>query len=104
MGMAIRIPAKGLSKDPQTGEVGRHRAHEKTASEKAVQTAKRLVGIEKHVNVHTFRHCFATHLLEAGYDIRTVQELLGHKDVSTTMIYTHVLNRPGISVKSPLDG
>ena len=97
------FPAKGLSKDPQTGEVGRHRAHE-NGLQKAVQTAKRLVGIEKHVNVHTFRHCFATHLLEAGYDIRTVQELLGHKDVSTTMIYTHVLNRPGISVKSPLDG
>jgi site-specific recombinase XerD len=97
------FPAKGLSKDPQTGEVGRHHAHE-NGLQKAVQTAKRLVGIEKHVNVHTFRHCFATHLLEAGYDIRTVQELLGHKDVSTTMIYTHVLNRPGISVKSPLDG
>jgi site-specific recombinase XerD len=61
-------------------------------------------GIAKPVNVHTFRHCFATHLLEANYDIRTVQELMGHKDVSTTMIYTHVLNKPGITVKSPLDG
>jgi site-specific recombinase XerC len=59
--------------------------------------------VTRPVNVHTFRHCFATHLLEANYDIRTVQEFLGHNDVATTMIYTHVLNRPGISVKSPLD-
>ena len=69
-----------------------------------VRTAVHLVGIAKPVNVHTFRHSFATHLLEANYDIRTVQELLGHKDVSATMIYTHVLNKPGISVRSPLDG
>jgi site-specific recombinase XerD len=61
-------------------------------------------GITKPVNVHSFRHSFATHLLEANYDIRTVQELLGHQDVSTTMIYTHVLNKPGVSVRSPLDG
>jgi integron integrase len=96
------FPAKSLSKDPRTGEVRRHHIHENSL-QKAVKTAVRLVGITKPVNVHTFRHSFATHLLEANYDIRTVQELLGHNDVSTTMIYTHVLNKPGVSVKSPLD-
>jgi integron integrase len=96
------FPAKGLSKDPRTGEVRRHHIHENSL-QKAVKTAVRLVGITKPVHVHTFRHSFATHLLEANYDIRTVQELLGHNDVSTTMIYTHVLNKPGVSVKSPLD-
>lgn len=96
------FPAKGLSKDPRTGEVRRHHIHENSL-QKAVKTAVRLVGITKPVNVHTFRHSFATHLLEANYDIRTVQELLGHNDVSTTMIYTHVLNKPGVSIKSPLD-
>jgi len=101
-GWQYLFPAKGLSKDPRTGEVRRHHIHENSL-QKAVKTAVRLVGITKPVNVHTFRHSFATHLLEANYDIRTVQELLGHNDVSTTMIYTHVLNKPGVSIKSPLD-
>jgi integron integrase len=97
------FPAKGLSRDPRSGKIRRHHIHE-TRVQKAVQTAARLAGIPKPISVHTLRHCFATHLLEANYDIRTVQELLGHKDVSTTMIYTHVLNRPDIHVRSPLDG
>jgi site-specific recombinase XerD len=71
--------------------------------QKAVRQAVRAAGLIQRVGCHTFRHCFATHLLEAGYDIRTVQELLGHQDVRTTMIYTHVLNRGGLAVHSPLD-
>lgn len=80
----------------------RYHFHE-SGLQKAVKQAVRCAGIQKRVGCHTFRHSFATHLLQNGYDIRTVQELLGHKDVKTTMIYTHVLNRGGRGVKSPLD-
>jgi integron integrase len=86
----------------RTGEEGRHHIHE-TVVQRAVKEAVNRAGIAKRVGCHTFRHSFATHLLEAGYDIRTIQELLGHKDVRTTMIYTHVLNRGGQGVRSPLD-
>jgi len=96
------FPAKNLSTDPRTGIIRRHHIHEQTL-QSTVREAARVAGLDKPVSVHTLRHSFATHLLESNYDIRTVQELLGHKDVSTTMIYTHVLNRPGISVRSPLD-
>ena len=96
------FPATQLSRDPRSGAIRRHHLHESTV-QKAVKRAAKRAGIAKRVTPHTFRHSFATHLLEAGYDIRTVQELLGHKDVKTTMIYTHVLNRGGLAVRSPLD-
>jgi integron integrase len=96
------FPAKALSTDPRSGVERRHHVNENSL-QKAVKQAAKLAGIEKPVSCHTFRHSFATHLLEAGHDIRTVQELLGHKDVKTTMIYTHVLNRGGLAVRSPLD-
>ena len=100
--MAVRFPAAKLSVDPRSGETRRHHISEKNL-QNAVKLATRAAGLSKAASCHTFRHSFATHLLEAGYDIRTVQELLGHKDVSTTMIYTHVLNKPGLGVCSPLD-
>ena len=86
-----------------TGEEGRHHLHE-TILQRAVREAAQRAGIVKRVGCHVLRHSFATYLLEAGYDIRTIQELLGHKDVSTTMIYTHVLNKGGHGVRSPVDG
>lgn len=102
LGWQYLFPAAGLSVDPRSGAVRRHHVDEKRV-QRAVKAAVLRVGILKHVSPHTLRHSFATHVLEAGYDIRTVQELLGHADVSTTMIYTHVLNRGGRGVRSPLD-
>lgn len=96
------FPAAKLSVDPRSGETRRHHLQDQ-AVQRAVKQAVRDAGLAKPATPHTFRHSFATHLLEGGYDIRTVQELLGHKDVSTTMIYTHVLNRGGKGVRSPLD-
>jgi integron integrase len=96
------FPSDRISTDPRTGAIRRHHADESNL-QKEVRRAAREAGILKPVGCHTFRHSFATHLLEAGHDIRTVQELLGHSDVKTTMIYTHVLNRGGLGVRSPLD-
>lgn len=101
-GWQFVFPAGRICRDRQYGPPSRFHVHE-SVIQKTVATAARAAGLSKRVGCHTFRHSFATHLLESGTDIRTVQELLGHADVSTTMVYTHVLNRGGLGVRSPLD-
>ncbi len=101
-GWQFVFPAPNFSRDPRSGVIRRHHRHER-AIQRSFKRAVRKAGIVKHAHIHTLRHSFATHLLHSGKDIRTVQELLGHKSVKTTEIYTHVLNRGGQGVQSPLD-
>jgi integron integrase len=102
-GWCYVFPARQPGIDPRGGATRRHHLHE-SSIQKAVASAAKKAQVAKHVTPHVFRHAFATHLLEDGYDIRTVQELMGHANVETTMIYTHVLNKGGRAVRSPLDG
>ncbi len=96
------FPAWKVGRDPQDGVVRRHHLLEDNV-QRAVKLAARKAGLSQRVTPHTLRHSFATHLLEGGTDLRTLQELLGHRDVATTQIYTHVMQKPGIGVRSPLD-
>jgi site-specific recombinase XerD len=102
IGWQYLFPASRPSRDPRSGAWRRHHVHEQSV-QRCVREAVHAAGVRQPASCHTFRHCFATHLLESGSDIRTVQELLGHADVRTTQIYTHVLNRGGLAVRSPLD-
>ena len=97
------FPSSKIGEDPRSGTLRRHHVHP-TAVGKALKKVKKIAGIDKHYTCHTFRHSFATRLLEAGYDLRTIQELLGHSDISTTEIYTHVVKRGKLGVISPIDG